>query len=191
MEPIIDERAFESGRSQTTNTMSFPMVTRWHVLALLVLAADQISKSAVDLSTPVGWTSPVTEFFNLVHILNPGAAFSFLAGAGGWQRWFFLAVALAASGWLSWMLSKPRASTEAMSFSLILGGAVGNAVDRAARGHVIDYLDFHLWGWHWPAFNIADIGIVVGAVLMIATSVLPNRGTAPDATRVEARNKRA
>lgn len=148
-------------------------LTHWHLLALVVFASDQAIKSLVDLNTPVGWAYSVTGFFNVVHLLNPGAAFSFLADAGGWQRWFFLAVAVAASAWLTWMLSMPRGSTEALSFSLILGGALGNALDRAARGQVIDYLDFHLGGWHWPAFNLADIAIVAGAVLMVVTSLLP------------------
>lgn len=150
-----------------------PRLTQWHLLALLVFASDQAIKSLVDLNTPVGWTYPVTGSFNLVHVLNQGAAFSFLADAGGWQRWFFLAVAVAVSAWLTWMLSKPRGSTEALSFSLILGGALGNALDRAARGQVVDYLDFHLGGWHWPAFNLADVAIVAGAVLMVVTSLLP------------------
>lgn len=150
-----------------------PRLTQWHLLALLVFASDQAIKSLVDLNTPVGWTYPVTGSFNLVHVLNPGAAFSFLADAGGWQRWFFLAVAVAVSAWLTWMLSKPRGSTEALSFSLMLGGALGNALDRAARGQVVDYLDFHLGGWHWPAFNLADVATVAGAVLMVATSLLP------------------
>ncbi|NKE68661.1 signal peptidase II [Ramlibacter sp. RBP-2] len=160
---------------------STPRLTHWHLLALLVLASDQAIKSLVDLNTPVGWTYPVTGSFNLVHVLNPGAAFSFLADAGGWQRWFFLTVAVAASAWLTWMLSKPRDWTEALAFSLILGGAMGNALDRALRGEVIDYLDFHLAGWHWPAFNLADVAILTGAVLTVVASVLPHRTAAESA----------
>jgi signal peptidase II len=133
----------------------------------------------VDLNTHLGWNYRVTDFFNLVHVLNPGAAFSFLAGAGGWQRWFFLAIALAVSAWLTWMLTRPRDKSEALSFSLILGGALGNAYDRAARGQVIDYLDFHLAGWHWPAFNLADVAITVGAVLLVIASFLQSRSAAP------------
>ena len=160
---------------------STPRLTYWHLLALLVFASDQAIKSLVDLSTPVGWTYPVTGFFNLVHVLNPGAAFSFLADAGGWQRWFFLAIAVAASAWLAWMLSEPRKPMEALSISLILGGALGNALDRAVRGQVIDYLDFHIGGWHWPAFNLADVAIVAGAALMVAASFLPRRTAARSA----------
>lgn len=153
---------------------SRPGVTRWHSLAVLVFLADQGVKTLVDVGTPLGWSYQVTEFFNLVHVLNPGAAFSFLAGAGGWQRWFFLAIAGAASVWLTFMLARPRPTGEALAFSLILGGAVGNAVDRGARGQVIDYLDFHLWGWHWPAFNVADVAIVIGAALMVLGSLRPS-----------------
>lgn len=144
--------------------------TLWFSLAFAVFAADQAAKSTIDATTPLGWSYPVTAFFNLVHVLNPGAAFSFLAGAGGWQRWFFLAIAVAASVWLIWMLRQPRPRSESLAFSLILGGALGNAVDRALRGHVIDYLDFHVAGWHWPAFNVADIAITLGAACLVLAS---------------------
>lgn len=158
-------------------------INRWHFIALLALVADQTAKTTVALNTPLGWSYRVTDFFNLVHVLNPGAAFSFLAGAGGWQRWFFLAIAVAVSAWLIWMLSKPREATEALSFSLILGGALGNAFDRAARGQVVDYLDFHLAGWHWPAFNLADVAITIGAVLMVLASLRPTRDHASKPAR--------
>ena len=144
----------------------------WYSVAFIVLAIDQATKSLIDLTTPLGWSLEVTPFFNLVHVLNPGAAFSFLAGAGGWQRWFFLAIALGASIWLAWMLTKPVRRLEALAYSLILGGAVGNGFDRVARGQVVDYLDFHLRGMHWPAFNIADVAITGGAVALIAVSFL-------------------
>jgi signal peptidase II len=141
--------------------------SRWYLLAFFLFVADQVVKSIVDALTPLGWSQPIAPFFNLVHVLNPGAAFRFLAGAGGWQRWFFLAIALAASAWLIWMLREPRPRSESLALSLILGGALGNGFDRAVRGHVIDYLDFHLGSWHWPAFNLADIGITVGAVCLV------------------------
>lgn len=144
----------------------------WYSVAFIVLAIDQATKSLIDLTTPLGWSLEVTPFFNLVHVLNPGAAFSFLAGAGGWQRWFFLAIALGASIWLAWMLTKPVRRLEALAYSLILGGAVDNGFDRVARGQVVDYLDFHLRGMHWPAFNIADVAITGGAVALIAVSFL-------------------
>lgn len=146
---------------------------KWYSVAAAVLAADQAAKTYIDMTTPLGWSHEVTSFFNLVHVLNPGAAFSFLAGAGGWQRWFFLAIAIAASVWLLWLLSRPLLlRLEGLSYSLILGGALGNAFDRAARGQVIDYLDFHLRGWHWPAFNIADMAIMGGAFVLVTHSLI-------------------
>ena len=148
---------------------------RWYCLALVVFTAVQTAKTWIHLTTLLGWSREVAPFFSLVHVLNPGAAFSFLAGTGGWQRWFFLAIALGASAWLAWLLAKPVRSLEGLAYSLILGGALGNAFDRAVRGSVIDYLDFHLHGWHWPAFNIADMAIVGGAVGLIASSVLGHR----------------
>lgn len=151
----------------------------WYYMAFAVLAIDQAAKSFFDLTTPLGWSLEVAPFFNLVHVLNPGAAFSFLAGAGGWQRWFFLAIALGASIWLAWMLAKPVRRLEALSYSLILGGAIGNAFDRVARGQVVDYLDFHLRGMHWPAFNIADVAITGGAVALIAASFLGHGSATP------------
>ncbi len=147
----------------------------WFFLSFAVLAADQAAKSTIDAATPLGWSHPVTSFFNLVHVLNPGAAFSFLAGAGGWQRWFLLGIAIVASLWLIWMLRQPRPPTESLAFSLILGGALGNAFDRAARGHVIDYLDFHIAGSHWPAFNVADIAITLGAACLVLVSFIATR----------------
>ena len=149
-----------------------PRKAQWYSLAIAVLVGDQAAKTYIDMTTPLRWSQEVTPFFNLVHLLNPGAAFSFLAGAGGWQRWFFLAIALAASAWLVWQLSRPLRKLEALSYSLILGGALGNAFDRAVRGQVVDYLDFHLRGWHWPAFNIADMAITGGAIALVVVSLL-------------------
>ena len=146
--------------------------TQWYALAVIVFLADQSAKSYIDATTPLGWSHEVTSFFNLVHVLNPGAAFSFLAGAGGWQRWFFLAIVLAVSAWLVLQLYSPLRKLEGLSYSLILGGALGNAFDRAVRGQVIDYLDFHLRGWHWPAFNIADMVIVGGAITLVLASLM-------------------
>jgi len=119
--------------------------------------------------------TPLTPFFNLVHFWNTGAAFSFLADAGGWQRYFFIVIALVVSMVLALVLRKTRANSEALGYSLILGGAVGNLIDRAFRGHVIDYLDFYWQSWHWPAFNLADTSIVGGAAMLILSSLLsPN-----------------
>ena len=161
-----------------------PSKAQWYSLAIVVFAADQAAKTGIDMTTPLGWSREVTSFFNLVHVLNPGAAFSFLAGAGGWQRWFFLAIALVASAWLVWLLSRPLQKLEGLSYSLILGGALGNAFDRAVRGQVVDYLDFHLRGWHWPAFNIADMAIVGGAIALVVVSLLSaEKPTATKASR--------
>ena len=139
----------------------------WLVLGLSVAVVDWLIKSAVQRQMPYGEVIPITEFFNLVHVWNTGAAFSFLAGAGGWQRYFFTAVALAAVAVLAWMLMRPQRRLDAFAYSLILGGALGNAVDRIARGYVVDYLDFHWASWHWPAFNVADIAICTAAALLI------------------------
>lgn len=156
----------------------------WYALAIVVFLADQAAKSYIDATKPLGWSREVTSFFNLVHVLNPGAAFSFLAGAGGWQRWFFLLIALMVSAWLVRQLYCPLRKLEGLSYSLILGGALGNAFDRAARGQVIDYLDFHLHGWHWPAFNIADMAIMGGALALVFTSLISGeRPTAANETQ--------
>ena len=151
---------------------------RWWTLALAIASADQALKSAIAGALPVGSVIPLAPFFNLVHFWNTGAAFSFLADAGGWQRYFFSVIALVVSVVLALILRKPRANSEALGYSLILGGAVGNLIDRSLRGHVIDYLDFYWQSWHWPAFNLADIGIVGGATMLILSSLLnPNEET--------------
>lgn len=151
---------------------------RWWTLALAIASADQALKSAIAGALPVGSVIPLAPFFNLVHFWNTGAAFSFLADAGGWQRYFFIVIALVVSMVLALILRKPRANSEALGYSLILGGAVGNLIDRASQGHVIDYLDFYWQSWHWPAFNLADIGIVGGATMLILSSLLnPNEET--------------
>lgn len=154
---------------------------QWYALAITVFLADQTAKSYIDATTPLGWSHEVTSFFNLVHALNPGAAFSFLADAGGWQRWFFLAIALAVSVWLVRQLYSRLRKLESLSYCLILGGALGNAFDRAMRGQVIDYLDFHLRGRHWPAFNIADMAIVGGAIVLVLASLMS--GDCPNAAK--------
>ena len=144
----------------------------WWTVSLAIALADQTFKSAIVDSLPVGTVIPLTAVFNLVHFWNTGAAFSFLADAGGWQRYFFILLALVVSIGLALLLRKPRAKLEALGYSLILGGAVGNLIDRSFRGHVIDYLDFFWQSWHWPAFNLADIGIVGGAAMLLLSSVL-------------------
>ena len=151
----------------------------WWTLALLLASADQAIKYAVHSGLPYGASIPLTDFFNFVHRWNTGAAFSFLADAGGWQRYFFTVVAIVVSTVIGWMLTKPPPKTEAFGYSLILGGALGNVIDRINRGYVVDFLDFHWQGWHWPAFNLADIGICAGAVLLIICSFRAGRNHQP------------
>lgn len=141
---------------------------RWLLLAGGVVALDQTSKfvavAALAGKSPV----EVTPFFNLLLVYNRGAAFSFLAGAGGWQRELFTAIAVIASLWIVWLLRRyPQQSLFCLALSLVLGGAVGNVIDRVMIGAVVDFLDFHAWGWHWPAFNVADSAITCGAVLLV------------------------
>lgn len=148
----------------------------WLWLAALILALDQITKFAVMAKlAPYQDVIPFTGFFNLVHVHNTGAAFSLFADQPGWQRGFFMVVGLVASGLMLYLLRQTRGRPVfCLSLALILGGAIGNIVDRALYGHVIDFLDFHLAGWHWPAFNVADSGITVGAVLLVLDSFRKN-----------------
>ena len=141
---------------------------RWLALALLVLVLDQISKGWVLANFRLMDRQIVTSFFNLVLVFNAGASFSFLADAGGWQKWFFVALALGISLWLLSLLRK-HAHERLMpaALSLILGGAIGNVVDRLRFDAVVDFLEFHLAGYHWPAFNVADSAIFVGVALML------------------------
>jgi signal peptidase II len=145
----------------------------WLLLAALVLVVDQLTKIVIERRFDYGDVQPVTSFFNLVLTYNKGAAFSFLAGAGGWQRHFFTIVGLGASAFIVYLLA--RHGTQKLfstALALIMGGALGNVIDRVAYGHVIDFLDFHWRGWHWPAFNVADSAIVLGAVLLVLDELL-------------------
>ncbi|MBH3413527.1 signal peptidase II [Pseudomonas putida] len=143
----------------------------WGIAAALAML-DQGLKYAIEQLFVLGNSITVAPFFSLVHARNTGAAFSFLADAGGWQRYFFIAIALGVAVTLTMMLRRARPLWEALSYSLILGGAIGNLLDRSVRGYVVDYLDFHYQGWHWPAFNLADIAIVGGALLMVVVSLV-------------------
>jgi signal peptidase II len=146
---------------------------RWLSLAALVLLADQATKWLVLQTMPLGEVIPITGFFNLVHVRNPGAAFSFLADAGGWQRWLFAFFAVGVSAVLIVMMRKaPGQRLFCFAAALIIGGAIGNLIDRLVFGEVIDFLDFFWNQWHWPAFNLADSAITVGAVVMILDELL-------------------
>ena len=145
----------------------------WLGLAALVVLLDQGTKMAIERVYDYGDVHPVTGFFNLVLTYNKGAAFSFLAGASGWQKHFLTAIGVIASVFILDLLA--RHGTQklfSLALALILGGAVGNVIDRVAYGHVIDFLDFHWRGWHWPAFNVADSAIVCGAALLILDELL-------------------
>jgi signal peptidase II len=145
-----------------------PRLAGWLTLALLVLVLDQISKTWVLANFRLMDRQIVTSFFNLVLVFNPGASFSFLADAGGWQKWFFVVLALGISLWLLQLLRRhAQERLLPVALSLILGGAIGNVIDRLRFDAVVDFLDFHLAGYHWPAFNVADSAITVGVALML------------------------
>ena len=151
---------------------------QWLGLAFIILIADQFTKVLIVGYYQLGDSTYVTNFFNLVRWHNTGAAFSFLAGASGWQRWFFTVLGLLAAAVIVWML-KSHAGQKLFAFALacILGGALGNVIDRILYGHVVDFLDFHWRGWHFPAFNIADSAITIGAVCLILDELLRVRRT--------------
>ena len=141
---------------------------RWMLLSGVVVALDQASKYIALAKLAGNAPVEVTSFFNLVLVYNRGAAFSFLAGAGGWQREFFTGIALIASAWIIWLLYRhPQQRLFSLALALVLGGAIGNVIDRVMIGAVVDFLDFHAFGWHWPAFNVADSAITCGAALLI------------------------
>ena len=145
---------------------------KWLWLSLLAIVLDQGSKLTVDSLMQLYQSIPVLPYFNLTYVHNTGAAFSFLSEAGGWQRWFFAGLAvLISTGITVWLAKlKPHETLLAIALALVLGGAVGNLIDRLAYGYVIDFIDVYYENWHWPAFNIADSAITLGVVLMIAES---------------------
>lgn len=145
-----------------------PKLTQWLSIALLVIILDQLTKTLILAGFQLGDSRHVTTFFNLVRVHNTGAAFSFLAGASGWQRWFFVGLGAAATVFITWMLRRHGHQTLfATALSLILGGAIGNVVDRLLHGYVVDFIQMHAGGWYFPSFNIADSAITVGAALLI------------------------
>ncbi len=157
-------------RSRSANSV------RWFALAAVVVVLDQISKYVVRQHLVFGESVRVTGFFDLVLVFNPGAAFSFLSDASGWQRGFFIAIAFAASTFVSFLLVRHR-DRPLFSFALafILGGAVGNLIDRIVFGAVVDFLHFHVAQYYWPAFNLADSAITCGAALLIWESFFDRR----------------
>lgn len=150
----------------------------WLALAALVASADQATKWIMVQWLGSGSVVTVTDFFKLILVHNPGAAFSFLADQPGWQRWFFVVLGVVICGWLlalTWQHRAERALP--LAFSLIIGGAVGNIYDRIAHGAVVDFLYFHVGKYGWPAFNLADSAITVGVVLMLWSQFRPHRST--------------
>lgn len=144
----------------------------WFALAAAVVVLDQLSKWAVLSAFAPGERLTLTGFFNLVLAFNKGAAFSFLAGAPGWQTPLFIGVAVVAIVIVSVLLVRSPADwLVCAGLALILGGALGNVIDRLRYGQVVDFLDFHLYGWHWPAFNVADSAITIGAGLLVYESL--------------------
>lgn len=140
----------------------------WLGIAAIIMLVDQLTKITMSRMLAFGQSEAVTSYFNLVMVYNKGAAFSFLSDQPGWQRYFFTAISIVASLFIVWMLRRhPSQRLFCWSLALILGGALGNLIDRVAYGHVIDFLDFHVAGWHWPAFNVADSAITVGAILFV------------------------
>ena len=156
-------------------------VGRWIALAIAVLVADQVAKTAVLATFAPGEELPLLPFLSLVLTFNRGAAFSFLAGADGWQRWFFAAIAVAAAVFIVWLLRRGGSRVYCLGLALILGGAVGNLIDRLWLGQVVDFVLLHWRGWTYPAFNVADSAITVGAILLILDSFRQRRADAPAA----------
>jgi signal peptidase II len=157
-----------------------PGLALWLALAAIVILVDQISKTLVIGTFQLGDTRPVTDFFSLVRVHNRGAAFSFLAGASGWQRWFFVGLGLAASAFIVWMMrAHPTQRLFCFAVSMIMGGALGNVIDRLLHGHVVDFLQFRFGfleplfpGGYFPSFNLADSAITLGAACLILDEIL-------------------
>lgn len=157
-----------------------PGLAMWLGLALVIIVADQFTKTLILGWFQLGDSRTVTDFFNIVRVHNTGAAFSFLADAGGWQRWFFVGIGAVASVFIVWMLkSHPGQRLFCFSLTMILGGAIGNVVDRLLHGYVVDFLQFRFAvlepvfsGGYFPSFNVADAAISVGAVCLILDELI-------------------
>ena len=151
----------------TKNATSARLI-QWLAIALVVILLDQFTKALILGSYQLGDSRLVTSFFNIVRAHNTGAAFSFLADAAGWQRWFFIALGLVATGFIVFLLKRhSQQALFAAALSFILGGALGNVIDRLLHGYVVDFIQLHYGGWYFPAFNVADSAITLGALLLI------------------------
>ncbi|VAW98067.1 Lipoprotein signal peptidase [hydrothermal vent metagenome] len=148
----------------------------WMIIAAVIVIADQITKYIATVKLEMYESIAVMPMFNFTLMHNEGAAFSFLSDAGGWQRWFFTIISFVVSivliVWIKKL--KPEEKCEALAFSFILGGAVGNLIDRVYWGYVIDFIDIYYNKSHWPAFNIADSAITIGVVILIVDTIFPN-----------------
>ncbi|HUW37563.1 MAG TPA: signal peptidase II [Rhodocyclaceae bacterium] len=148
--------------------MRQPRFSLWLALSAAVIILDQASKAWLMSAFRLGESVTVTRFFDLVFVFNRGAAFSFLSSASGWQRWFFVALALVISAWiLTLMRRHAHERLQPLALALVLGGALGNVIDRLIHGAVVDFLYFHIDRHYWPAFNVADSAISIGVVLML------------------------
>jgi signal peptidase II len=152
----------------------------WLALAVIVILLDQITKTLILGSMQLGDSHTITSYFNIVRVHNTGAAFSFLAGASGWQRWFFITLGIVVSIGIIWMIrSHPDQKLFCFSVTMIMGGALGNVIDRMLHGYVVDFLQFH-WPWleplfrggYFPSFNVADAAITLGAVCLVLDELL-------------------
>ena len=152
----------------------------WLLLSVVSVALDQWSKHWAVTKLSYAVSEPVLPHLNWTLLYNHGAAFSFLSDAGGWQRWFFTALALGVTLWLVAWLAKIKRTLwqEALPLSLIISGAVGNVMDRIRFGYVVDFIDVYYQQWHWPAFNIADMAVVSGAILLLLSGVLNSESAA-------------
>ncbi len=153
---------------------------KWLGIALLILVLDQLSKVAILIYYHPGESTYLTEWLNLVRVHNRGAAFSFLAGAGGWQRWFFVGIGVAATVFMVYLM-RAHAGQKLFCLALacVMGGAIGNVIDRLVHGYVVDMVDFHIGRWHFPAFNLADSAITLGVILLLLDEVLRVRRSRP------------
>ena len=145
----------------------------WLGIAFIIILADQFTKTLILGHFQLGDSRTITSFFNIVRVHNTGAAFSFLASASGWQRWFFVGLGAVATVFIIWMLrSHGGQRLFSWALALILGGAIGNVIDRLLHGYVVDFIQVHAGGWYFPSFNIADSAISIGAALLILDEVL-------------------
>lgn len=163
-----------------------PNALVWLALSALVIALDQATKAWVLADLPEYTAIPVIEgFWNWYRTYNTGAAFSFLSDAGGWQKYFFTALAIGISGMLGWWLSRTARGDwkSALPYSLVIGGAIGNVIDRLVHGHVVDFIQWHYQDHYWPAFNVADMAIVGGAIGIALFGLLGGQGGKTDPGR--------